>query len=44
MHEEGRASILFPRKWVLAVGIRDERGRWRRHIKHVGERKQKWMD
>jgi len=44
MYNEGRASIHFSRKWVLAIGVRDERGRWRRYFKHGGERKQNWLD
>lgn len=44
MWKEGRDSILFSRKRVLAIGVCDERGRWRRYFEHVGERKQKWMD
>ena len=44
MPKEGRASIHFPREWVLVIGVRNERGRWRRYFEHVGERKQNRMD
>jgi hypothetical protein len=44
MPKEGRDQILFPRKWVLAIGVCYECGRWRRYFKHDGERKQNRMD
>jgi len=44
MPKKERNPILFPRKRVLAIGVRDERRRWRRYVEHDGERKQNRMD
>lgn len=42
--DERRAAIRLPRERVLAVGVRDERGRRRGHREHVGEREPNRVD
>lgn len=41
---EGWDPVQLPRERVLAAGVRDERGRRRRHRQHVGEGQQDWVD
>ncbi|KAL0312691.1 UNVERIFIED_CONTAM: Expansin-A7 [Sesamum radiatum] len=40
----GRAPVRIPGERVLAAGVRDERGRPRRHRQHVGEGEQDRVD
>ena len=44
MCEKRRRSIQLARKWVLVIGVRDERRRRRRCVLNGGERKQNGVD